>query len=62
MGKNRGKEKRVYNNCEYCDDCLYLCEGDFMCDRYGTFAIVKEDWTPTEYYNNCKKCKSYKGD
>ena len=27
--------------------------------KYDYPAIVKEDWTPTEYYNNCKKCRNY---
>ena len=46
-------------NCETCEDCLYIGEGDFICDRYYPPVIVKEDWTPTNYYCNCKACKEY---
>jgi len=44
-------------NCEYCEDCIYIGEGDFVCDKYYPKMLVKEDWTPTDYYCNCKACK-----
>lgn len=57
MGRNRTK----YNNCDTCDDCVYMCGGDFACSRYSLRynnpVYVKKDWIPTEYFNNCKKCK-----
>ena len=62
--KNQRKTKyrRVSNNCEYCDDCLYICEGDFICSRFGRPVLVKVDWTPNDYYSNCKACKNYIGE
>lgn len=39
-----------------------MCEGDFICDKFGVPVYVKEDWTPTEYYSNCQKCKNYTGE
>lgn len=57
--EKRYKYKRAINNCEQCDECQYIGEGDFACIQYDFPAIVKEDWTPTEYYNNCNKCKKY---
>lgn len=37
----------------FCDNCLYICEGDFFCDKFN--ALVVSDWTPTEDYMKCKK-------
>lgn len=56
------KKKKFLNNCEICDECLYICEGDYICDKFGMPVLVKEDWTPTEYYSNCLKCKNYNGE
>lgn len=61
MGKpiqrKRHKYKGAVNNCEQCDECEYICEGDFVCMKYGHPVLVKVDWSPTDYYNNCKKCR-----
>lgn len=57
--RNRYKYKGAINNCEYCNECEYMGEGDFACMKYDFPAFVKEDWIPTEYYNNCKKCREY---
>lgn len=35
-----------------CDNCLYICEGDFLCDKYQ--EIVVGDWQPTENYLMCR--------
>ena len=34
-----------------CSDCLYICEGDFICERYQ--ELVVSDWEPTENYMKC---------
>lgn len=64
MQKNQKKfkKKKYLNNCEICDECQYICEGDFICEKFGMPILVKEDWTPTEYYSNCLKCKNYTGE
>lgn len=54
-----GKKYRYLNNCEICNECEYIGEGDFACMRYDFPALVKTDWEPTEYYSNCKKCREY---
>ncbi len=36
-----------------CDDCLYLCEGDFLCGKTG--EVVMSGWEPTKYFGHCKK-------
>lgn len=35
-----------------CDNCLYIGEGDFLCDKYQ--EIVVGDWQPTEHYLMCR--------
>ena len=36
-----------------CDCCLYIGEGDFLCDKH--MEIVVSDWEPTENYLMCNK-------
>lgn len=42
-----------------CDHCMYLGEGDFVCDLNGlgpdTTVFVMEDWEPTEHFLQCRK-------
>ena len=42
-----------------CDHCLYIGDGDFICDILGdgpglTMSVV-ESWEPTEKFLHCKK-------
>jgi len=39
---------------EQCEHCVYLGEGDFACDD-NDFAIVIENWEPTDDYMICEK-------
>lgn len=39
-------------NCFNCTHCLYIGEGDHICDM--TYEIVIEDWTPAEDYYKCE--------
>jgi hypothetical protein len=34
-----------------CENCLYIGEGDYMCDTNN--EIVIEEWQPTEDYYYC---------
>ena len=42
-----------------CDHCMYLGEGDFVCDLHGLgpeeTGFVMEDWEPTEHFLQCMK-------
>lgn len=42
-----------------CDHCMYLGEGDFVCDLHGLgpeeTVFVMEDWEPTEHFLQCVK-------
>ena len=42
-----------------CDHCMYLGEGDFVCDLHGLgpeeTVFVMEDWEPTERFLQCRK-------
>jgi hypothetical protein len=51
------KKKRKHlnpeqKNCYYCEHCIYLGEGGYMCGMNND--IVIEDWQPTEDFNSCK--------
>lgn len=35
-----------------CDECMYIGEGDFLCEKHQ--EVVVSDWTPTENYLMCK--------
>ena len=51
--------KKKNGDCEYCEDCIYICEGDFICDRYSPPVLVKSDWEPTDYYCDCQACEDH---
>ena len=46
-----------HKHCEQCENCQYIGEGDFICDRRiaePDKALVIEDWSPTENFLQCK--------
>lgn len=47
------KQKKQKITCDpgVCDNCMYICEGDFLCDKYE--ELVVSDWQPTEHYLMC---------
>ena len=53
------KTKRL--SCESCEECEYICEGDFACldNRFNEPDVVLTDFSiPTKDYMRCKKlCK-----
>lgn len=56
--KVRGRPKRFCDpNC--CDHCLYVGEGDFLCDCHprGEYVVVMSDWERTEFFLHCMKRK-----
>lgn len=60
MGKpiqrKRYKPKTVVT-CENCINCMYLEHGDMYCDEHDEFALVYEDFCPTDDYLWCNKKK-----
>ena len=38
-----------------CDHCIYVGEGDFLCDNTDdeAYVVVMSDWEPTEQYPHC---------
>lgn len=55
--KVRPKKKRIVISCDpaVCDNCQYICEGDFICDRKPVPVMVVSDWEPTEDFLWCKR-------
>lgn len=60
MGKpiqrKRYKSKTVVT-CENCINCMYLEHGDMYCDEHEKFALVYDNFCPTEDYLWCNKKK-----
>ena len=50
MAKRSKKPKKICDPA-MCDDCVYIGEGDFLCDRHR--VIVVSDWVPTEDFLVC---------
>ena len=46
-------------NCHNCDCCIYIGEGDYICDK-GIPFIVMEDHCPSEYYCACNNLITFK--
>jgi len=48
------KKKRKQRNCHDCEDAVYICEGDYICDRDPT-SLVISDWIPTKDFGMCNR-------
>ena len=46
--KVKVKEEKCCHNCTHC---LYVGEGDSVCDE--DYTLVLDDWEPTDDYYNC---------
>ena len=59
--KIRRAQRRPAKYCDpgLCDHCMYIGEGDFVCDSHprSAFVLVISDWEPTEDYLHCMKNK-----
>lgn len=61
MGKKKNRKRHRNNQrmCDpgMCDNCIYLSEGDFICDKFtdtdGGPVLVMADWGATENYMRC---------
>lgn len=50
MKKATTKKKNI--SCIDCDHCVYMCEGDFICDANEP-VLIQEDFCPNENYFYC---------
>lgn len=46
------KKKKTPKICNTCVNCVYIGEGDFICD-VNEPILVLEDFTPTEDFMSC---------
>ena len=55
------KKRKKYQHRDkprMCDHCVYIGEGDFICDKGpGEPVIVVEDWVPNEDAGRCRRGK-----
>lgn len=52
------RKSNTPSDCSACDECTYIGEGDFVCQKYIHIpdkALVLEDWTPTANHMQCKR-------
>ena len=42
------KKREMYSNPDVCPNCIYIGEGDSICDV--TQEVVLEDWEPTDNF------------
>ena len=47
------KKKKRFCDPAVCDSCIYIGEGDFICDE--TMEVVVSDWKPTDKFLKCKE-------
>jgi hypothetical protein len=59
--KVKPKKKQVFCDPAVCDHCMYICEGDFICDKKAEAVIVVSDWEPTEDYLWCQRRRDGNG-
>ena len=50
-------KKKHFCDPAVCQNCIYICEGDFICDKKAVPVVVVSDWDPTEDFMWCKKRK-----
>ena len=53
--KNRRRAALKTCDPNLCDHCMYLGDGDFVCDLHGLgpeeTVFVMEEWEPTEHFS-----------
>lgn len=56
--KNRRPAALKTRDPNLCDHCMYLGDGDFVCDLHGLgpeeTVFVMEDWEPTDHFLQCR--------
>ncbi|MDD4188140.1 MAG: hypothetical protein PHX04_05245 [Bacilli bacterium] len=57
MKKSKNAEENKEANCFNCDNCLYIGEGDYICEAMEKPVIVITEYQPYKYFNFCKKKK-----
>lgn len=45
-------------NCEECDECVYIAEGDYYCMLEEPRQVLEDFIVPTAEYNWCHRSKT----
>lgn len=56
MGKpmqRKSYKQKTVRTCENCINCMYLEHGDMFCDEHEDFALVYDEFCPTDNYMWC---------
>ncbi len=57
MKESKNTEENKEVNCFDCDNCLYIGEGDYICEDFEEPLIVITGHQPYKKFNYCKKKK-----
>ena len=49
------KKKEIIKCCLTCDHCVYIGEGDSICD-VDEPVLILSDFEPTDMFNCCNEC------
>ena len=52
------KKSKHCKDCSGCNHCIYIGDGDFVCDKHihePEKAVVIEDWSPTDNHLQCQR-------
>lgn len=55
MRKKHKKRNVKFCDPGMCDHCVYIGDGDFICDIPMTPTLVVADWQPTDEHLLCKR-------
>lgn len=53
MSKKKKKDELPTVCCMNCENCIYIGEGDSICDAMDEPVLVFADWEPTDDYFCC---------
>ena len=53
--KPKKKQSKIFCDPAVCNNCQYICEGDFICDKKPVPVMVISGWEPTLDYAWCTR-------
>ena len=52
--RKNARTRDPMKRCEDCDECVYICEGDFACMKGEPKILLVDFSTQTDDYGRCK--------
>lgn len=51
--KKKNRDKMIFCDPAVCHNCVYIGEGDFICDKTSETVFVMSDWDVTDDFMWC---------